>query len=391
MAGAKHTRLDEPTPAGSKRQRPQQFYRPELDLLRLLAFLMVWSSHALLAFSTLFPRAVLETLEGAGSCGVPVFFFLSAFLITELFRRERCLRGTLQLRSFYVRRALRIWPLYYGVLAVYAVLGLFFHGFRIEHGRLLASCLMVGNWYLVVHPWISTPMRALWSISVEEQWYLFWPALHRSLERGQSLLLCCGVVVLSGGLLLFLAEHAPPASLYLTAWVNTGVQFQYFALGAAAALLLNGRVPGCKRVTRAGLGFAGAACMLVAAGRCHLKSAETVPSGAGLVCGYMLAGAGAAALFFAFYGLEQSRCPRMLVRLGQLSFGLYVFHETGFFIANALSRAAHLPTSRAMVSAEKLLALVLTVLMAWLSYHLWELRFLRLKSRWAVVRTREAQ
>ncbi len=365
----------------------QRFYRPELDMLRLLAFLMVWAAHALLAFDGHLPRPLLVTLEGAGSCGVPVFFFLSAFLITELLRRERQRTGTVQLRSFYVRRMLRIWPLYLGILLIYGLLGLHWHGFRIEPGRLLASVLLAGNWYIVFHPTITTPMRALWSVSVEEQWYLLWPRFCRGLSRRHLLAACILIIAGAQGLLALLAHHAPGRLLGVTAWDNSGVQFQFFALGAAAALLLDGRVPHMRPSVRVLLSAAGAASMLLAAGVCRIKEMGIPHSAASLMTGYAGAGAGAACLFFAVYGIAPQRCPAFSVRLGQLSFGLYVFHETGFFLANAAARRFLWPQTLFNLAAEKLLALAVAVLLAFVSYHLWERPFLRWKQRWAVVRS----
>ncbi len=367
------------------------FYRPELDLLRLCAFFMVWLSHALLSFRGLAPAAVLSTLEGAGSCGVPIFFLLSAYLITELLRREREATGTIHLRSFYLRRILRIWPLYLGVLAVYGLLGLHFHGFHIEPGRLLASLLLAGNWYIAFHPLITTPMRALWSVSVEEQWYLLWPLLRRAFSTKRLLALCGATVVFSHLILFVLARTADPGTLHVTAWVNSGVQFQYFALGAGCALVLRGRLPQIEPPMRCLLGVSGAGALLLAASVGHIKEASTTHSALSLSAGYGLAGAGAAALFFAALGVPARFCPPYLVRLGQLSFGLYVFHETGFFLANATARLLGLRPGFLSLTLEKLSALLLAGLLAWLSYHYWELPFLRLKQRWTFVQSREAR
>ncbi len=378
-------------PEATLRMRRPRFYRPELDLLRLLAFLMVWLAHALLSFSLVLPKRSLAVLEGAGSCGVPTFFFLSAFLITELLRRERDATGSVHVRSFYMRRILRIWPLYFGVLAGYWLLGLRFHGFRIETGRLAASCLLAGNWYIALHPAITTPMRSLWSISVEEQWYLLWPLLRRAYSTRLLLLFCGTTLLFSHLLLLGLSHVANPSMLHVTAWVNSGVQFQYFALGAAAALLLDGRIPQLRRRTRFLLFATGAAALLLASGVCRIKQPSLAHSAASLSAGYLLAGVGAASLFFALLGISSSRCPRLLVRLGQLSFGLYVFHETGFFLANALTRQYAAAPTVAALALEKLLALALTIGLAVASYHAWELPFLRLKQRWTLVRSREAQ
>ncbi len=367
----------------------ERFYRPELDCLRLCAFGMVWASHALLSFHGLLPAGLLVVLEGAGSCGVPVFFFLSAFLITELLRREERLTGGIEVRSFYLRRILRIWPLYLGVLAVYGLLGLRFHGFHIESGRLLASLFLAGNWYIALHPLITTPMRSLWSISVEEQWYLLWPLLRRAFSP-RVLLAGCGVVVASSyGLLFALVHTAAQGTLHVTAWVNSGVQFQFLALGAAAAIFLAGRVPAIHAGVRCGLAAAGTAAILAASGLCRFK-ASAAHTAASLCGGYLLVALGATALFFAAFGIADRICPKVLERLGQLSFGLYIFHEPGFFLANALARRAAVPFSFSALAAEKACALLLTTGMAFVSYHAWELPFLRWKQRWTAVRSREA-
>ncbi len=380
----------QPAPSAARPGAGARFYRPELDLLRLLAFLMVWLSHALLSFAGLLPLSVLRTLEGAGSCGVPVFFFLSAYLITELLRRERALTGRIHLRSFYMRRILRIWPLYFGVLAAYGLLGLRFHGFRIEPGRLAASTLLAGNWYIALHPSITTPMRSLWSISVEEQWYVLWPLLRRAFPTRTLLSLCAVTVASAYGLLFGLARFGDRSTLHIVAWVNSGVQFQFLALGAAAALLLEVRTFQIGAIWRLALAAFAAFSFLAASGPAHIKDGAAPHSASSLSAGYALAALGTVALFFSALGCAPRRCPRFLVRLGQLSFGLYVFHETGFFLANALARRAGLSPSLPTLCAEKSLALALTVGLAFLSYYAWELPFLRLKQRWTLVRSREA-
>ncbi len=377
-------------PALPGRAIAERFYRPELDLLRFCAFLMVWAAHALLSFQGLLPEGVLQILEGAGSCGVPIFFFLSAFLITELLRREALLAGEIRVRSFYLRRMFRIWPLYFSVLAVYGLMGLRFHGFFIEPGRLLTSALLAGNWYIALHPTITTPMRSLWSISVEEQWYLLWPLLRRGLSTRALLGCCCATFAFSYVLLAGLAHAGRQGTLHVTAWVNSGVQFQFLALGAAAALLLGGQIPRLGPSSRSGLAIVGAASLLAASGLCRFKTPAAVHTSASLCCGYLLVALGTSALFVAVFGLPNRICPRLLVRLGQLSFGLYVFHETGFFLANALVRRASLPLTLSVLAGEKVFALGLTVAMAFASYHVLELPFLRFKQRWTTVRSREA-
>jgi peptidoglycan/LPS O-acetylase OafA/YrhL len=383
-----------------------RFYRPELDALRLVAFLMVWFSHSLPsagegAAHALAPGLIrsIEAIKDAGNFGVCVFFFLSAYLITELLRRERVATGAVHLRAFYLRRILRIWPLYLGVLAAYGLLGLRFHGFRIEPGRLLASLLLAGNWYIAFHPAILTPMRALWSLSVEEQFYLGWPVLAR-FARPPLIAGVCLLLLLIGQLtLVWLARDATRQSmLHVTAWVNSLVQFQFFALGALAALALSGRHPRFPLVLRSALFLAACAAMLAAAGVCGIKRPQPWHSSAALTGGYLLTGLGCVLLFAAVLGLPARTVPPWAVRLGQVSFGLYVFHETGFFFADTLEKHLRLPTGDEFqnthwvlaLAANKALSLAFTIGLAFASYHFWEKPFLRLKDRFTFIQTRRA-
>ncbi len=356
-------------------------YQPGLDLLRLTAFAMVWTAHALAACKGMLPAKWVALLGGAGSCGVPVFFVLSAYLITDLLQRERASTGRVHLRAFYMRRILRIWPLYFGLLALYAALGMRFHGFRIEPERLLLSCLLAGNWYIAFHPAITTPLRALWSLSVEEQWYLIAPWIARRFAARQCAAGCVGVIACSAWLLLWLSRAGDPAMLHVTTWVNSGVQFQYLAMGALVALWLRGRVPVLRGALRLALAACGGAAILMAS-HCHIREAAVLHSAAALIAGYLLAGLGAVCLLFAFLGVAPARCPRGLVRLGQLTYGLYILHETAFFLTDALFRWLSIPVGVAAFCGNKLLALFLTILLAWVSWHVWERPFLRWKTRW---------
>jgi len=109
--------------SGSKNPH-QRFYRPELDVLRFGAFFLVLVSHTLPSpDGPGFKLHILRAIRYTGSLGVPIFFLLSAYLITELLLREREFTGTVHIRAFYLRRILRIWPIYFLVL-----LGTYFYG-----------------------------------------------------------------------------------------------------------------------------------------------------------------------------------------------------------------------------------------------------------------------
>src|SRR5262245_52057346 len=108
------------------RRAPSPFYLPQLDILRFFAFLAVFLNHTFPHDIDSFvhmgaPRVVAKVLlliVKSSSFGLDVFFVLSSYLITTLLLREIDFRGRVDLGRFYLRRALRTWPLYYLFLAV---------------------------------------------------------------------------------------------------------------------------------------------------------------------------------------------------------------------------------------------------------------------------------
>ncbi|WP_395407295.1 acyltransferase family protein [Pseudoduganella sp. UC29_106] len=156
-----------------------RFYRPELDVLRFIAFMFVFVTHR----NDLAPidRAAhpwLDAISQIGVFGVPVFFFLSAFLITELLERERRMTGGINVRAFYARRILRIWPLYFLVFFGLVFLGIFLPGAGANSlTKWLFFMLFAGNWYITFNGWIEYPVNPMWSLSVEEQFYILIPFL----------------------------------------------------------------------------------------------------------------------------------------------------------------------------------------------------------------------
>ena len=118
-----------------------------------------------------------------------LFFLLSAYLITELMRREKLATSDVHLKAFYIRRVLRIWPLYFLMLLLCGILGPFISIFHMAPGQVLANLFFSGNWYIVASLGSASALSYLWSISVEEQFYILWPSVFKIAERtGMSLL-----------------------------------------------------------------------------------------------------------------------------------------------------------------------------------------------------------
>jgi peptidoglycan/LPS O-acetylase OafA/YrhL len=128
-----------------------------------------------------------------GGEGVTLFFAISGFLITTLLLRER----TIDLKGFYWRRTLRIFPLYYTVLAAYVVLTLIF-----EHGERRIDFFNNLPWYLTYTSNLSVQLMAsgtifyfAWSLAAEEQFYLVWPWVEKYLKPVPIMLVLLAVIL----------------------------------------------------------------------------------------------------------------------------------------------------------------------------------------------------
>ncbi len=150
-----------------------------LDGLRAIAIGLVLSAHgceAFLSFSHSWWMAPITN----GGLGVRLFFVLSGYLITSLLMREQARHGDISLRNFYIRRTLRIFPAFYFYLAVIA--GLVGCGWIAASGAQLAAAATytwnyLGLWHLSGPAEGAWFLGHLWTLSLEEQFYLFWPGL----------------------------------------------------------------------------------------------------------------------------------------------------------------------------------------------------------------------
>ncbi|MGH9646979.1 MAG: acyltransferase family protein [Bryobacteraceae bacterium] len=331
------------------------FHRPELDVLRFAAFLLVFVHHAL-------PHSgwMLAGMVRAGALGVDLFFALSAYLITELLLRERRLRGAIDIRAFYIRRILRIWPLYYFSLLILVPVMSILPGEHMPGIYLAAFATFGGNWACAAWGYPPSSFALLWSVSIEEQFYLTWPWIVRiSLRWGQLRLRRMAYAMLAAAtatrLVLVIRDVHHPGI-----WCNALARLDPIAGGALLACFLNGSMPEHSRRTRmlwTGLG----AVLLIGSGA--VGGNEGWP----VLVTYPLAAAASVSIIFGTLGAR----IRAGAYLGKISYGLYVFHA-------AVIRVVPSP----------ILALPLTIAIAALSYRFLESPFLRLKDRFAYIGTR---
>jgi peptidoglycan/LPS O-acetylase OafA/YrhL len=331
---------------------------------------------------------VLSAALGACGFGLSLFFTLSAFLIGELLLRERAAVGTVRVKEFYIRRILRIWPLYYLCLA----LGVAW-AFRMDpHGSDFAflgwSAVFMGAWYVIIYWFTANPFYVLWSISVEEHFYLFVPWVIKYFDRTKLFAFCAFLVAAANGWLYFLGQTSLRTSRI---WTNSFVQFECFASGILLCLFLRGRLPRFTRWQRFGVLVGGWICWLFASPRLNMMRAADVNPGSWLlISGYALSMLGSALVITAFLGIKPTFIPGWAVYLGRISYGLYAFHELALrCTAHLLARphgifGLHIPViENSLTRASS--ALALTTLLAAVSYRYFEAPFLKLRKRHSTI------
>jgi peptidoglycan/LPS O-acetylase OafA/YrhL len=250
--------------SAQNRESPRRFYHPELDVLRFAAFCAVFITHAFPSDPEPYtahgvPRTV-AILVGAwvrsGIFGVTLFFLLSSYLITTLLLREHAASGRLDLKAFYIRRTLRIWPLYFFFLALCICILPAFGWAPFRNLNKIGFSIFLGNWSMIFSGVTDQASRSLWSVSVEEQFYLFWPLVLAvfgcgRLRRMAFILMVIATLARVGVVL----AHQPGHSI----WFNTLVQFDPIAVGALLALAFRDGFPSFSSGARKLLIFAGLA------------------------------------------------------------------------------------------------------------------------------------
>ena len=343
---------------------------PELDGIRGLAILLVLACHSTMWL----PASGFRDICEQGKVGVDLFFVLSGFLITGILLDSRKQAGALP--TFYIRRALRIWPLYFSYLTISFLM---FGRMMPVHFSRWAYVLFAQNFFY----WISMGpfLDPTWSLAVEEQFYVVWPWIALRVRRERVLKICCAVLGMAPVIrLAFRLAGAGPAFIY----GNTLCRLDGIAMGGMlAAWVRDARfeVAGLKRLARVGL-VAG----IVGVGGC----CAGMPFGLELRYSFVtLAFAGVFAFTLLTQGTE-SPLARMLrssalTGLGRISFALYLFNLPiyGMVHGHAAGRVvAELPYA----IAEFIRTAAATSLLwasATLSWRMFESRLLRLKDRWA--------
>ena len=390
-AGATNSKAADPFFSGRK-------HYPELDGLRGLAILMVMAFHyaGIVAIGSSPLARLADAVAARGWVGVDLFFVLSGFLITGILVDSKGQER--YFGNFYARRFLRIFPLYYGLLAV-LFLGLLLAKFAAPHFYALHKMLH-GPWHAQIYLWTYTTNLAfvyghatlpylahLWSLSVEEQFYLLWPLAIFIVPR-RWLVLACFSLIAAGVLSRFgaIAGGYSGTQIYFL----TPCRMDEFGVGALVAVV--GRSPGW------GLGrLARMAVWIVLPAAIGGVAATAIPAAAPIILAHTAGVLGFLALAIAFASLlvlcsspvrgfrwVGSVCRQRALRsTGKYSYAMYILHVPVRGVLSLIPFHTSFGRRHASQPFFQVIMLVAcvacTYFLAYASYHLYEKHFLKLK------------
>lgn len=362
-------------------------YLPGLNGIRAIAALAVVLTHITLALDQFgLNNSILGTgPEGKprgldlADYGVTMFFTLSGFLITYLLLKEKeANQGKIKIKDFYIRRILRIWPLYYAIL-ILSIATFIYFGLPYETTAIPFYIFLAANVPFILGN--TLPLLAhYWSLGVEEQFYLLFPHLAKQSNKKLLNTAIIGIylfIVLKFSFLMLerkYGAHTPLLSVAVT-------RFHIMLIGAIGAILFyekNTRFIelSTKKITQI---ISWTIVFLLALNQFTFVS---------LLAGEIVA------VITVFIIIGQITKTNHLINLenpvcdfiGKISYGIYVIHPILIFYASKLLGTLNPEkmTSYALVYS---MVITSTIVLAYLSYELFEKRFLKLKYKYSTIRS----
>ncbi|HMR98051.1 MAG TPA: acyltransferase [Anaerolineales bacterium] len=357
-----------------------RFYLPELDGLRFIAFLLVFIHNA----PSISSSKIWTALHEYGWVGVDLFFCLSGFLITKLLLEEYQKIQAIKIRFFYVRRMLRILPLYFFFVATTYLVAFASNNIGKNPIFHISALVFLGDNFATafVSPNPLFHTVHLWTISYEAQFYLFAPwfilFFGGSKEKAQRMLLS---LLLLGNIVraILIYQHTPHPMIY----VLPVTHFESILAGVALGLGFFDSI--LNKLKDWMLLLIGITCFGLVI---NLPNIETI--GWHLILTYTLAGIGS--VFIVLSVMKERPSPRSnflynkyFVKLGKVSYSLYIYHLVCLVIADRIVRLILPITSANYSITMAIIGLILTISFAHISYRWIEKPFLRLKERFAVI------
>lgn len=375
---------------------------PHLDALRFFAFFAVFVNHVFNSLgyynSDSNYKFIVKTFLSNGDLGVSFFFVLSGFLITYLLLEEKENTGRIDIKKFYIRRILRIWPVYFfvvgiGLLVLPLLKDFIPAGFPL---RLATDKLnpwlyigFAGNFDYIWNGITNVVVGILWSVSIEEQFYLFWPLVIAFIPKRRLMPVCIALIIAStlfrfyfsnGGNINIIRHH----SFSCISDLVTGAVLAYLAMSPVIVEHIR-KTPAylIEGIYFIGFGLLPFREYIWKFGVHYIHAASILPV--------------IVSVFFAFIIMEQCFAAnsfykagnlRRISMLGTYTYGMYCYHMTIFFAVLFTYGQLGMPVCNTGILQHvftSLLCFMLTIGISRLSYHYFEAKFLQLKKKFASV------
>ena len=349
------------------------------DALRFFSFFLVFMSH--LPY-TLFPT--LSFLKTKGDVGVYFFFVISGFLITYIILLEKKEKNTFDFKKYFIRRILRIWPLYYFILTfafltplILSFIGLSSTNIGYEPNWLLSG-LFLENYVIIYHNDFAnvSPLPVLWSLCIEEHFYIIWGIALFFTRMNKIPYWILSIILISNLSRVFFYQNNVMFKEILT-------NFDYFMYGAIPAYLyVNYKenalefIKKIPDVFKKGI-LTFTVIYVLAANHFSFAYKQLIDP---IVLGMFFS-----AVIFIILPKENGfkiKDSNIFSKLGVYTYGLYVFHPIIINLSVQLYRKSGLQLSEIILfMVIFIFSIVCVILASYLSYHFFEKHFLKLKSK----------
>lgn len=357
--------------------RQQTLFFGNLDALRFLAFLSVFISHTFTVPNT--GNKLTEVAYASVTMvflGVPFFFTLSSFLISYRLLSEVKKRGEISLIAFYKNRILRIWPAYFFLLLICFVIIPFASSFlklpETTLPPLWPFLFFVANFYIIKFgAGFSFALTILWSISIEEQFYLLWGSLLRFLRKWLAvILILLSIISICFSYLWLYVWYLKPENLV----IHSVYVIQNFAAGAALAWFASKNSTWFNKLRKSHFSLWLIPYILLPVSSVFIDEM--------IMMNIIKSLCFAAILFHQCFiihpGFEFGKW-KVVNYLGKISYGLYLYHALIILVSTHLFFKQ--PTDDFMTTLlRSVLMLLFTILFSAASYEWMEKKFLKLKS-----------
>lgn len=361
----------------------EKIYLPGLNGLRAIAAIAVVMSHIALGINKFGLNIHIfgSTADGKpkalllASHGVTLFFVLSGFLITYLLILEKN-KGEIDVKKFYMRRILRIWPAYYSYLILAVVTAIIFAK-EIEFNVLFYYIFFGANIPFIFN--FTLPfLDHYWSIAVEEQFYLFWPWVIKKVKNNLFKIIIFYIIIhfIIRVIVWYLYPFTP---LAISTMVN---RFDCMVIGALGALLYESKnklflYVFDNKITQ----FLSLSILCALALNFSFINAVLDTSIISVVALALIIGQ--INVKNRILNLENVLCNF----LGKISYGIYVYHPLLIFLISILFKEMFFENDVLKLILVYLSILVATILLSYISYNYFEKKFIRYKDKFAIIKS----